>query len=66
MLCLLQPNIQLIETLIALSIVVVALNNLYPVIDTGRWLLIVFFGVFHGMGGRAEFGLDVGDLKADT
>ncbi|MFD0982672.1 HupE/UreJ family protein [Tropicimonas aquimaris] len=46
----LQPNIQLIESLIALSIVVVALNNLFPVLDSGRWLMIVFFGLFHGMG----------------
>lgn len=45
-----QLNIQLIETLMALSIVVVALNNLYPILDGGRWMLIVFFGLFHGMG----------------
>ncbi|MGI9388426.1 MAG: HupE/UreJ family protein [Boseongicola sp.] len=45
-----QPNIRLIETLIAFSIVAVAANNLRPVIDHGRWLLIVFFGLFHGMG----------------
>jgi hypothetical protein len=45
-----QPNIQFIETLIAFSIVAVAVNNLYPIIDAGRWLLIVFFGLFHGMG----------------
>ena len=54
-----QPNIQLIETLIAFSIVVVALNNLYPVFNGGKLLVIVFFGLFHGMG----FASAMGDLQ---
>jgi hypothetical protein len=40
----------LVESVIALSIVVVALNNLIPIWNDKTWLLILGFGLFHGMG----------------
>ncbi len=39
-----------VESIIALSIVVVALNNLVPIWNDKTWLLILGFGLFHGMG----------------
>ncbi|MEM6793797.1 MAG: HupE/UreJ family protein, partial [Acidobacteriota bacterium] len=44
-----------VESIIALSIVLVALNNLRPVIRES-WVLIFFFGLFHGMGFASVMG----------
>ncbi|MGI9294112.1 MAG: HupE/UreJ family protein [Pseudomonadales bacterium] len=41
---------RMVESMIALSIVVVALNNIYPFLRTHVWLLIFGFGLFHGLG----------------
>ncbi len=41
---------RLIESVIAASIVFVALNNLYPVITRKLWIVAFGFGLFHGMG----------------
>jgi hypothetical protein len=38
-----------VEIIIALSIIVMAVNNLRPFLP-GRWLVIFFFGLFHGLG----------------
>ncbi len=38
-----------VEIIIALSIIVMALNNLRPFLP-GRWIVIFFFGLFHGLG----------------
>ncbi len=38
-----------VEIVIALSIIVMAINNLRPFLP-GRWLVIFFFGLFHGLG----------------
>lgn len=38
-----------VEIIIALSILVMAVNNLRPFLP-GRWLVIFFFGLFHGLG----------------
>lgn len=38
-----------VEIIIALSIIVMAINNLRPFLP-GRWLVIFFFGLFHGLG----------------
>jgi hypothetical protein len=38
-----------VEIIIALSIMVMALNNLRPFLP-GRWLVIFIFGLFHGLG----------------
>lgn len=40
---------QPVEIVIALSIIVMALNNLKPFLP-GRWLVIFIFGLFHGLG----------------
>lgn len=48
-----------VEAIIALSIIVVALNNLFPVFSTHTWLLIFIFGLIHGLG----FASALGDLQ---
>jgi len=40
----------IIETLIALSVIIVALNNIYPFIDKQKWRLAFGFGLVHGFG----------------
>jgi len=47
----LNPPEQIIETLIAISVLVTALNNIYPVISYKKeWLLAFTFGFIHGFG----------------
>lgn len=49
-----------VESLIALSVIVAAINNLYPVVHRRRWLLTFAFGLIHGFGfasALAELGL---------
>ena len=41
---------RLVESLIALSVVCAALNNLFPVIKDGRWIVAYCFGLIHGFG----------------
>lgn len=48
-----------IEAIIALSIIVVALNNLVPIFAAHTWLLILAFGLVHGVG----FAGAMGDLQ---
>lgn len=48
-----------IEAIIALSIIVVALNNLFPIFASHTWLLILVFGLIHGVG----FASALGDLQ---
>jgi hypothetical protein len=40
----------LVEATIALSIVVTALNNLYPVLPLSGWMIAFVFGLVHGFG----------------
>jgi len=47
---------RLVESTIALSIAVVAANNIYPVFRETRWLVIFFFGLFHGLGFASVMG----------
>ncbi|MEM1182366.1 MAG: HupE/UreJ family protein [Acidobacteriota bacterium] len=49
---------RVVESIIALSIVLVAVNNIFPKVREGHWLVIFFFGLFHGMG----FASVMGDL----
>jgi len=42
--------IMLVESIIAFSVVVAALNNLFPVISQKRWLMGFLFGLIHGFG----------------
>jgi hypothetical protein len=41
---------RLVESAIAVSVVLAALNNLYPVVSERRWLLAFTFGLIHGFG----------------
>jgi hypothetical protein len=41
---------RLVESAIAASVVVAALNNLWPVVQRGRWLVAFAFGLVHGFG----------------
>lgn len=51
---------RLVESAIALSVVLAALNNLKPVVNQRRWLIAFVFGLIHGFGFAsvlAELGL---------
>ena len=39
-----------VESAIALSVVLAALNNLFPVVSHGRWMAAFAFGLLHGFG----------------
>ena len=39
-----------VESMIAASIVIVALNNIFPKFKESNWLIIFGFGLFHGLG----------------
>ena len=41
---------RLVETVIAASIVIAALNNLYPIVSRGLWAVAFGFGLIHGVG----------------
>jgi hypothetical protein len=45
-----NPPSRWIESAIAASVVLAALNNIYPVIREGRWKLTFLFGLVHGFG----------------
>lgn len=45
-----KVNTVLIETIIAASIIAVALNNIFPRFAAHAWILIFVFGLFHGIG----------------
>jgi len=42
--------VMLVESIIAISVVIAALNNLFPIISRKRWLLGFIFGLIHGFG----------------
>jgi len=50
---------QAVEATIALSIVITALNNLYPVLPLSNWAIAFLFGLVHGFG-FANVLLDLG------
>ena len=41
---------RLVESAIALSVVLAALNNLFPLVSGGRWMAAFAFGLIHGFG----------------
>jgi len=41
---------QIVESVIALSVLLIALNNLRPLFSSSRWLLAFVFGLVHGFG----------------
>jgi len=49
---------RLVESCIAASVVLAALNNVRPVVYRGRWVIAFFFGLIHGFG----FASVLGDL----
>ena len=54
-----------VESAIALSVVLAALNNLYPVVAQGRWIAAFGFGLLHGFGfagALRDLGLPSGSL----
>jgi len=56
---------RLVESGIALSVVLAALNNLYPVLANGRWIAAFGFGLLHGFGFAGalhDLGLPTGSL----
>ncbi len=55
---------RLVESAIAASVLLAALNNLYPVVQSGRWLVACGFGLIHGLG-FANVLLDLGLPQRD-
>jgi hypothetical protein len=56
---------RLVESAIAFSVVVAALNNLWPLVHRGRWLVAFGFGLVHGFGFASvltDLGLEAGQL----
>jgi hypothetical protein len=54
-----------VESAIALSVVLAALNNVFPVISHGRWIAAFAFGLLHGFGfagALRDLGLPTGSL----
>lgn len=54
-----------VESAIALSVILAALNNVFPVIYRGRWVVAFFFGLVHGVGFAGvlqDLGLPQGSL----
>jgi hypothetical protein len=58
-----NPPTRWIESLIACSVLLAALNNLYPLLRNGRWRLTFLFGLVHGFGFAAAL-KDLGLTKA--
>jgi hydrogenase/urease accessory protein HupE len=58
-----NPPSRWVESIIAASVVLAALNNLYPVICEGRWKLTFVFGLVHGFGFASAL-KDIGLTKA--
>jgi hypothetical protein len=56
---------RLVESTIALSVIVAALNNIYPIFPERRWLMAFVFGLVHGFGFASvlgDLGLPAGSL----
>ena len=56
---------RLVESVIALSVILAALNNLFPRVARGRWMVAFGFGLIHGFGFAsvlADLGLPKGQL----
>ena len=54
-----------VESAIALSVVLAALNNVFPVVASGRWIGAFGFGLLHGFGfagALQDLGLPTGSL----
>ncbi len=45
-----RPPSRFVESVIAASIIIATLNNIYPVFNRRRWLIAFAFGLMHGFG----------------
>jgi len=62
-----NPPSRWVESIIAASVVLAALNNIWPLISEARWKLTFVFGLVHGFGFASalkDAGLDKGALAA--
>ena len=62
-----DPPTRLVESAIAASVVVAALNNVWPIVRERRWAMAFVFGLMHGFGfasGLKDLGLGQGSLVA--
>jgi hypothetical protein len=60
-----SPNARWIESGIALSVALAALNNVFPLVKHGRWVAAFGFGLIHGFGFASalkDLGLPAGSL----
>jgi hypothetical protein len=60
-----SPNARWIESGIALSVALAALNNVFPLVRHGRWVAAFGFGLIHGFGFASalkDLGLPTGSL----
>jgi hydrogenase/urease accessory protein HupE len=63
----LSPPSRWVESLIALSVLLAALDNLLPLLHAPRWIVVFGFGLVHGFGfagALQDLGLSRGDLAA--
>ena len=61
----LSPPSRWVESLIALSVLVAAVDNLWPILRGPRWVVVFVFGLVHGFGfagAMQDLGLSAGDL----
>lgn len=61
----LSPPSRWVESLIALSVLVAALDNLWPILRAPRWAVVFGFGLVHGFGfagAMQDLGLSASDL----
>ena len=62
---LISPNARWVDAGIALSVVLAAANNVFPVVNHGRWIAAFGFGLIHGFGFASALkglGLPTGSL----
>jgi len=63
--CVVSPPSRWVESLIALSVLVAALDNLWPLLRAPRWIVVFGFGLVHGFGfagAMQDLGLSRQDL----
>ena len=63
----LSPPSRWVESLIALSVLLAALDNLFPLLHAPRWIVVFAFGLVHGFGfagALQDLGLSRSDLAA--
>ena len=56
----------IVESIIAFSNILVALNNIFPVFHDRTWIILFIFGLFHGMGFASvmkDLPFRMGDLR---